>query len=250
MPSRSKMRRSAFCTLAGVAEVDQHEVGAGVEVGDRVAQIGEQPVTHAGGKSGDLLRIHQIGQGVGQVGAGGDAIGAFREESSPLSAACTLMMSAKVVASILGTLASSSHKRFERVGRADQADAAVDLEIGGRIAMGLAPDAVRQEAVAAEEADRDPSCRLCAAGRPARRRRPRKPSLPGRARTCRGGRPRTSPRLAPPPSGAACARHGRAAMAPPDTTIRRPCLLAATWRRVPRSLADSSAGGCRGAAPP
>ena len=66
--------------VSGVAEVDEHEVGAGVEVGDRVAQIGEQPGTHAGGKSSDLPRIHQLGQRVGQVGTGGDAIGVFREE--------------------------------------------------------------------------------------------------------------------------------------------------------------------------
>ena len=32
--------------------------------------------------------------------------------------------------------------------------------------MGLAPDSVRQEAVAAEEADRDPSARLCQPGDP------------------------------------------------------------------------------------
>jgi len=46
-------------------------------------------------------------------------------------------------------------ERFERVGCANQADAAIDLDIGGGIVAHLPPDAVREKAVAAEESDRN-----------------------------------------------------------------------------------------------
>jgi hypothetical protein len=140
----------------GIAEVDQDQVGAIVEIQDLLPKITKQFGTNAGRERCDLARIDQAGQGVSQFFTGCDAILTLREEFCDRGRK-DFDDFQKDVAIEFRYAAQQVGQGCKRRRRAHDADAAVQRDIAGRLVSALFPDLVGQESVATEDCDGDAS---------------------------------------------------------------------------------------------
>ncbi len=142
-----------FLHACRMAEVGQHEVGAGIETRDRKAQIGQEPLAQAARdarrcprRPGDRAgRRRTRGRSRCRPGICEKSRDLRRVELDDVREG--RLVDFREAADQLG-------ERFERIGRTDQADAAIDLEMRRRLRRACPARCERQKAVAAEESDR------------------------------------------------------------------------------------------------